>query len=316
MTQPAAPGEGWAPPEQAVPPTAPPVVRARENRSRPAPRPVPLRVRPMRLLDVLDTAFALMKARPRVVAAAVGPFVVPIGLLELAVRGDAVDSALIEFLGTPGRVVRAFDGRSGGLLVVLGELLVVALSGAVLARVVGEWASGRDPSPGRVLALAAPVVPTAAAAFVLVHLAQLVAAIALVVGALFAMPLFVAVAGVVGVERAGPVTAVRRSVALCRAAYGRSLSFALLCALISTGLEVLVGWIPSIVADALGPDSYGWVVLGVSRLAVSALVTAFVGLAAVVFYLDRRVRTEGLDLELAIADAYTVRNPSGRSRAS
>ncbi|MCB1006304.1 MAG: hypothetical protein KDB35_19125, partial [Acidimicrobiales bacterium] len=62
-------------------------------------------------------------------------------------------------------------------------------------------------------------------------------------------------------------------------------------------LNVMLPLVFQLVATALG-DSGGWVVLAIGTSATGLVTTAFLAGFAVALYLDLRVRSEGLDLQL------------------
>jgi hypothetical protein len=66
----------------------------------------------------------------------------------------------------------------------------------------------------------------------------------------------------------------------------------------------LFGWLPSTIAAELGDGSAGWVVVGVASVMFGTVTTAFIALASVIFYLDLRVRIEGMDIEMNAADLF------------
>jgi hypothetical protein len=63
-------------------------------------------------------------------------------------------------------------------------------------------------------------------------------------------------------------------------------------------LGVLFGWLPSSIANAVGDRWYGWVIVGATGVMFATVTTAFIALSAAFFYLNLRVRSEGMDIEL------------------
>ena len=117
----------------------------------------------------------------------------------------------------------------------------------------------------------------------------------------FVMPLLMATSPAIAVERIGPLAGVRRSWRLTRARYGAVLGAAILVGVIDAVLTVALGG----VGLALSLLPYGWIG-DVACQAASSLVTVpFVAGATTLVYLDLRIRTEGLDLELAVAEHFS-----------
>ena len=119
------------------------------------------------------------------------------------------------------------------------------------------------------------------------------------------MTWFLVTAPVIGAERVGPIKAMRRSARLVNRRFWNVLGVALLAFLVEQLFEFAISLLPTLRhalhrhrGAGLGPSSRG---LGV----VTQLVTLpFVAAVTVLIYLDLRVRTEGLDLELRAGEAF------------
>jgi hypothetical protein len=258
----------------------------------------PVRMRPMRLVDVMDGAFAVLKAQPRVVTLLILPMVLPVNLLQAYLGRDASNSAIVDFLGSPGRFGRIVDGQRWSILVYLLDLLALSFAGVLMGKMLARWFEGNVPDAWPVLRACLRLAPSAIAASVLVHVIEAVAAIGFAVGTLLVIPLLCLTSPVVGIENAGPITAIRRSWRLTARRYRRSCAFVLFGSSVVVLLGLLFGWLPSSIAAELGDGSAGWVVVGVASVMFGTITTAFIALASVIFYLDLRVRIEGMDIEL------------------
>jgi hypothetical protein len=142
--------------------------------------------------------------------------------------------------------------------------------------------------------------PALLAAWVIVHLAEAVGLIGLVVGAVFVMPLFLVTSPAIAVERTGPFAGVKRSYQLTRTRYGFVLGAGLLIAVVDAILTVALSG-ASVVFTVF---SWGWIADAAFRAASSLVTVPFVAAAATLVYLDLRIRSEGLDLELGIAEHF------------
>lgn len=220
-----------------------------------------------------------------------GLFVLLTGLMAVVVGQSAVGAPL----SLPGAFRRALP-RLPRLLGV--SLLVVVLLGGVWVTVVGLWmlAVWIDVGIGYVAA-------------VLLTLAAIPVTIYLVIKLSLATP-----AAALESTSAGfisPVTALQRSWRLVRGAWWRTLGLLVLAAIIAGALSQVVAIPASIVVSAL-PLSAGValvtsvIVAGIGQ-AVSQPVS---GLVLALVYVDRRIRTEQLDLALARA-AGVDRAPEG-----
>jgi hypothetical protein len=118
--------------------------------------------------------------------------------------------------------------------------------------------------------------------------------------ALFVMPLFLVTAPAIVIERLGPWKGVRRSWQLTRVRYSAILGAAILIAIVSTVLTVALSGL----SLAFSFFSFGWIIDVVCRGASSLVTEPFVAAAATLVYFDLRIRAEGLDLELDIAEHF------------
>ena len=307
-------------------------------------RPGIVPLRPLFLGDILDGAVKAVRHNPK---AMIGLsllvnaiFLVPSALLSLLLErrlADGVDaeSDLAGFSSLPSTLSVAVFGQLATLL--LTGLLVHAVGEAVLGRrpSIGEvWRAAR----GRLLTLVGVnllvgLVTLAGAALLLTPGIVLVAQHHLAVGAvllvLAGLVVLVGTAWVtvrtclagpaVVLERQAVTGGLRRSFALTRHAFWRTLGILLLASVIawfvSTMMKVPFAIAGVVAAGATGVD--GDVTTGLSVVTVldhvgtllaSAITTPFVAAVTCLLYLDRRMRVEALDVVLvrtAASDAAT-----------
>jgi hypothetical protein len=82
---------------------------------------------------------------------------------------------------------------------------------------------------------------------------------------------------------------------------------ALLTGVVATALAQALSFAPQMLGLLIGLD-VGWIFLGIGAAMASLLVMPMVAASSVLIYLDLRVRTEGLDLELDVQRVFgTVR---------
>jgi hypothetical protein len=297
-------------------------------------RPGIVPLRPLFLADILDGAVKAVRHNPK---AMIGLsllvnaiFLVPSALLSLLVGrrlADGVDaeSDLAGFTSLPSTLSVA----------VFGQLATLILTG-LLVHAVGEAVLGRRPSLGEVWRAARGRLLTLVGMNLLVGLGTLAAAallvapgvVLLVQDQLAAGALLLGLAGVVVVvgaiwvtvrtclagpavvlERQSVIGGLRRSSALTRRAFWRTLGILLLASVIawfvSTMIKVPFGIAGLVATGATGTG--GDVTTGVSVVTVldhvgtllaSAITTPFVAAVTCLLYLDRRMRVEALDVVL------------------
>jgi hypothetical protein len=269
--------------------------------------PIPVLDRPTGVIDRLDGAFMVLRQRARVIVAIAAVVVVPSSVVQAwAMRDDLGglsfldmmdDPALAEEASQPGSVYDAgfFVGQ------VLG-LLVTAVAGVAIGRVVAGWHEGRDIGTGEALVFTARRSGTILAAFALSHLAELVGLV-LVLPGLVLIVLFSLTSPVLAAERLGPIAALRRSASLVRRRIGSVVGVMVLVGLVSYAVSEAVGTLPSAVALVLGLHRT-WPVLAVANL-VASIITVTVTVAAMsLTYYDIRFRTEGLDLRRRLDEEW------------
>ncbi len=145
--------------------------------------------------------------------------------------------------------------------------------------------------------------PALLVSWVLVHLIELIGLVFFVVPGVFAIIAFTVVAPVVGIERIGPIQAMKRSNRLTSRRRGPVLGVILMSFFVELVVANALSLLPSAVALLIGFD-VGWIVLGIGTALVALITTPFVALVSIELYLDLRVRTEALDIELRIPELF------------
>jgi hypothetical protein len=264
--------------------------------------PVPAPLMPLRVLDMLDASVRVLRQRPRPILAFTALAFVPIQLAAAYLARGQWDEAFE--VGANVSAGAAFSDATSGwgdLAIMYAAVLPLPFLGAFMALMVTDWYGGVDAPTGDLVRRTLARVPALAVAWVATHLAITVAVVLLVLPALFVVPLFLLVAPVIAVEGLGPFAGLRRAVRLAGRRYWSCFWVVVASAVVGGALELSLSALPSVVAGMLGPD-LGWILLAVGG-ALAALVAAPVVVgAAVMAYLDARVRTEGLDIEMRAAE--------------
>lgn len=266
----------------------------------------PLPLHPRTPSELLDGAFTLLRAHARVILLVSAGFIVPVQVAAAFLSRDVLGGAgLLEIFRDPSTAEAALEARGTGattafLLGAAARALVTpALAGAVSVVAAGSLLGG-EVSAGTALRAALRRWPALVVAWILVHVAELVASIFLFLPGLLVMALFVPVAPVIAVEGLGPFRALGRSARLVTSRLFPVLGVALVSGVLASAVNTSLGVVPQTVSYLVGLDR-GWVLLAASTTITSLVVTPWVALVAALVYFDGRVRHEGLDLQLLAA---------------
>lgn len=310
------PGPGWAVPGAPAEPEAPGVIAAAvgavdahaangaadrtADRTAGAPR---VALRPMTVADVLDGGFSIIKARPKRLLTMAAAVIIPVQLFAAFVSRDLSTGLLSDSWINEDPAVR--DGTGSGSLdmfglfavLVLPSIALVCLAAAVSHMVMG-WTVGYDPSGREMLRVVARRWWPLLATFVIVHAAEALGALACYLGTFVAMAFFCLVAPVIGAEQASTGDALRRSIELVRPRFWPVLGTVVLMGIVAGVLGNVLSALPQGAAAAIGLES-GWPLAALGAIVGQLLTTPFVAAATTLLYLDLRIRTEGMDIELA-----------------
>lgn len=266
---------------------------------RPPPPPgLPVPLRPLTVGDVLDGALRILKLAPRTVLLLAAAFVVPVQLVVALVLPDLVGADQSGFGDLFGSGVGV--GLSADLvaLSIVLEGLSLMLVCAGLTHLVGAWYAGEDRSLADVFRFVGTRVGPIVLAWLLVHLAELGFAVLLLVPALVPMAWFLVAAPVVAGEGLGAWKALGRSRRLTSRRFLPVLGTGVLVAIVDALLGLALGAVADVYFALDLP--YGLVVRTALAIATQLVTVPFVAGAAVLVHLDLRVRTEGLDIALAV----------------
>jgi hypothetical protein len=251
----------------------------------------------------------VLSCRPGVVFALSAVLVLPAELVAAYLVRDLSSPGVAgAALTLPVMALMADSSATLPLAIVAGVVLSLAYAilGGAMGYVVVGWYDGRDVRVGEALGATLRRLPALLTAWVLLLVPKALLLGLCGLGYAFLFPFLLLVSPVIVVERLGPLAGIRRSVQLVARRYAAVLFVWWLSVfverLVSLALaavpELLARVSPPAVADALRPS--GW--------AFAILVTAPVAAAfPVLIYLDLRIRSEGLDLEGEVADAFPAR---------
>lgn len=315
---PSPPGPGGWPPPGSRPPVPP--------GGQPSAPGGALPLRALTVGDILDGAFRLLRARFGRIALAVVAVIGPLQLLSAYVTSRLVPGYGSLPAAQPGPAQPLPDDETMAALVgvtgvagVLGFLAYVVVAGGVVWMVLREDEGGRV-TVGQALAGGLRRAWPVAGGALLVGLAALAAlavlgavtaglwAVAWPLAVLFALPGGVLVFGlgaaagtlVVPVamveDHGGAAHAGIRAMSLVRRRLPRMLGVTLLVLVVLLAVTMAVTMATAVLGLFAGPAS--WVVDGLSSAAISVITIPVTVFAALLLYVDARVRLEGWDLQL------------------
>jgi hypothetical protein len=266
-----------------------------------------LSLRPMTVADVLDGAFAVIKARPLRLMGISAVFVVPVYLLAAYLQRNMLgDQSLSDLwsgnLQDPAVVADSQSGSGNDFWVTMLVFIIPALAlvfvAAAIARLVSAWSAGEDLPAGHLLRIVGRSWWPLLASYVLVHVIEGAGSLTCYFGSVVAMAFFSVTAPVIGAEGLGPVAAMKRSAELVAKRFWPVLGINLLIGIAATLLTSALGGMPQLLALWFGLD-VAWPLLAAANVIAAVIGTPFVAAATVLLYLDLRIRNEGLDIEVA-----------------
>lgn len=297
---PDAPSQWAAPGAETLqtPLSAPVVVTAERGPDEQPLPPPPVDFGPMTVADVMDGAFEIIKRRPAEIAVIAAVAILPLQVVLTIVFRDYFSSDVFSLSVDTG------DVDSSEPTVSVAEILMVQIATAVslawtcgaISVLVADWYRGIRRSVTRTLRIAAVRVPSLLVGVGLVKIAELVGMVGIVVGAVVVMAGLHVVSPVIALETRNPFTALARSFRLTFAQPGRSLVLPLVTALVGTVVSAVVGLLTGFFAELM-PIEYAWIVVGSGQLISNMIVLPFTAGVAALYYIDLRVRREGLDIE-------------------
>ena len=261
----------------------------------------------MTMSDLLDGGFAIIKQAPATIIGFTAIFVIPIqliaGFLGRGVEGWNWDEALDE-RNTSFEFGPSLGTTGSAIVLQIGSMLALVVVASAIARLVSAWYVGNDLTTGQLLRGTLPIAWALFASCVLVHLLEAVSILGLGILPLAVMTWFLVTAPVIGAERVGPIDAMRRSARLVSRRFWNVLGAALLGYLVELLFVYAIGLVPLLASLFLGTEGIGWVIPAAVGLVTQLITMPFVASVTVLIYLDLRVRTEGLDLELRAGEAF------------
>lgn len=272
----------------------------------------PIADRPLGVVDLLDGSFAALRQRARSLVAIVAGLVIPLSLFQgWITRDDLGGASFIDLMNDPTVAQEVSDSSqvydAGFFLSELLGLLVTAIAGVAVSRVVYGWFVGQDTTVGEALSFTGRRLGAIMVAFVVIHVLEGLGFVLLIVPGFAVIVLSSLTSPVLAIESLGPVASMRRSWELVRRRAASTVGLILLLGLVQYGVSQALGTLPAIGALVLGPDR-AWPLVAVANMMTSIVLTPVTGAAMCLIYLDIRFRTEGLDLQRRADLLFDVRS--------
>jgi hypothetical protein len=264
----------------------------------------------MTVSDVLDGAFAILKASPATIIGFTAVFAVPVQILAAWLQRDLLGGdSILDVLNRGDSSLTGVDQGSlnstwAQVVLLFGPSLALVFVAAGIVRLVGAWHVGHDLSLGQLVAGSLPVAGPLLGSWFLVHLAEGLGALACGFPGLAVMTWFLVTAPVIGAERLGPIAAMRRSARLVARRFWPVMGLTLLSGIVAALFGYALGLVPTVLSLVVGTDGLGWLLTAAAGVLTSLVTMPIVAATTVLIYLDLRVRTEGLDLEMDAAGAF------------
>jgi hypothetical protein len=275
-----------------------------------APRPAsPLRrLRPRGVGEILDGGFEVLRHRPLPIFVMTAIVLLPLVAVPSLLSAGEVGNFL-ERLDTTASGPDTFGIGSGpnpavGWLATLGGWIAMALVGLGVATLVTQWLMGVDPSLGELLRSMLRRTPVLVAATLLALPIKGLGLLACGIGVVIPVSLLMVLSAVIASESVGPLAAIRRSWRLSSRRLGAMMSLVVAGVLVTAVVQAILLIIGAIVLAIWQSADWVWVALGAVNVLIQLLITPLVGAWASLAYLDLRVRTEGLDLELESTELF------------
>jgi len=285
-----------------------------------APKPGVVPLRPLGVGELLDGAFTAVRTNWRVMLGVAAIVSAVSGLLQLAVNLSLNDLTTQSFTNDPTAdptsTMFSFSLAADGASIVgaIIEWAGIVFVGGIAAVVVSRAVLGQRTTYGQAWAQVRPQLLKLFGLTFLVGLAVGIGAILCLLPGLYLAIAFALATPVLVLERSGITAAMGRSFALTKRAWWRTFGIGLLgyliVVLISAAIAIpllLVGVGTSgILSGATNSDGFVTVeVLSALASIISGTITyPFVSALITLVYVDRRMRTEGLDIDLMRASGY------------
>ena len=265
-------------------------------------------------LAVFDEALTFLRIQPGMLLGIAFMVLLPLRLIAAAMPGSALRDArpdqladiFIGNLGQPGAIMAA-------VVTLILESIALMTVASIYGELIASWYSGRSMSATDLLLSSIKRSPKIVLVWVISKI--LIVGGGLLTGGLLGVLIgvfLIAVGPVMGAENASPMAALRRSMNLVSSRFGQATFVYALTGVGAIIMRFMIEFAPALILNQLRVPL--WLSAGILDLVASVFAMAFVASASVVLYLDLRVRGEGIDLDMAIDQAYRAGRGAGARR--
>jgi hypothetical protein len=177
--------------------------------------------------------------------------------------------------------------------------------GGAIARLVSSWYAGGDMTARQAVGASLRKAPALLGAFAVLLPIKIAGLLTCGLALPFVVPLLMLTAPAIVIEDLGPIAGPLRSFRLAKRRYGPCIGVWALALVIEITVNLALSLVPALVSS-ITPGPLAPVVAAAGTVFAAFVTAPFVVGVCVLLYLDLRVRTEGLDLELD-ADAAFAR---------
>lgn len=255
-------------------------------------------------LAIIDESLRFLRINPGMLLGITAVILLPLQFIVLALPGSALRGV------RPDRTTDIIFGsldQPSAIGNLLGTLVFESVALFTVATVYGHlisiWYSRESVSGEELLIASIKRSPRIIAAWTLTHL--ILALTGPISGGLLVLlfgPMFMVVAPALGAEKLGPIKAIERSWTLCGSRLMGAIILYVAVAAAGQIIDASIRFAPTALLGQL--DVPIWITNGVFDVIGSIVVQSFTAATAVMFYLDTRVRREGIDLTMAIGEKF------------
>jgi len=197
-------------------------------------------------------------------------------------------------------------GASGwwSALASLASPIAQALVGIGVATLVGGWVMGRDPTFGEACGRIFRRTPAALVVFAAGVVPKVVGIYLCLLPGLVMVALFLVASPVLATEDSGPFRTIARSWGLGRRRLWPLVGLTVAGVLLASLITLLLNLAGLAIVEISGASTWAWVLLGGLSVLGGVFLTALLAAWAALAYVDVRVRTEGMDLEIESAEVF------------
>jgi len=270
------------------------------------------RLQPRTVGQLLDGGFEVLRFRARTICIVGVVIILPLYAVPqaLVAWSTGLGSDALEGMGTmftpTGQPSSTFvSGVLLSYLAQLGLMLATMLMGVAMTHLVTGWLAGADPSPRETLVFVRSRLLVAIGAFVLALLLKSLGLVTCGLGLVYLVPSLSVLAPIVAAEGVGPGTAISRSFSLTKRrfwpVFGVVVLWAIASSIVASSAQGAAAVVGGLVTSSIDGVAIGVQVVTVVSTVVLTVVQVSV---TVLLYIDLRVRTEGLDLDLEATERF------------